>query len=143
MQHLIGFISMLVLTNLLTKTSLYTNTIYTIYIYLWFIVTTKVDFYWIIPILTLLFIEYFSEIKYDEKAKRVNSDENIPNELKNKISKIDKDKKIYLIVAIVLISLIGSYHYSIKKNNQYGGNFDPIKFMFCESGKCKYPMIYN
>jgi hypothetical protein len=143
-QHIIAFITLLVLINLYSDINNINKSLsYTGGIYLWFILTTKLDLHWNIMLTVLLLVGYMNENRMLDKEKNVNDDENIPKNIKNKIFNKNKQIRSCVVVGSLLVTLLGTYEYYNKKTVQYGGNFDPIKYLVCAPGnhKCIYKKI--
>ena len=104
--------------------------IMTLLVYVWFILTTKLDIAWNIGIIILLAIYFLFE------SKKI-ADLNIV--LKDPILELDKKKEIingfihiqnYILVAIFGVSIIGTFCYASEKQVQYGGGFNLNNFLF-------------
>jgi len=104
--------------------------IITLLIYVWFILTTKLDLAWNISIIILLAIYFLYE------SKRT-SDINI--ELKDKLISIENKTEIintfiqqnnYILLTIFGVTLIGTMFYSVEKQVQYGGGYSALNFWF-------------
>lgn len=128
-QHLIGFITMVVLINLVTDISKWDQLLmYGIAAYILFILTTKLDFQWNLAIIILLFIGYLYEINLNDKEEKSNSDPNLLENDKLNIRQQNDNVRIIIVASILAVILIGSSLYLNKKVIQYGGNFDLEKF---------------
>lgn len=104
--------------------------IYTIIIYVWFILTTKLDASWNIGIIILLGIYFLYESNQSYNLKILDKDNNLSQEEK----KIEYDKNAvidnYMLLGIFAITVVGVLFYSSEKQVQYGGGYDIMKFWF-------------
>jgi hypothetical protein len=128
-QHLISLIFIMVIINLLGISSMEKMLCYTLLIYTWFILSTKLDVYWNLLLVSGVVIYYFYESYLDNTEKELDdmlfSSQSI-NNIKQKNDNIRK----YSLFALILITMTGLVLYNNKKGIQYGGNYDIIKFLF-------------
>src|SRR5579872_4178034 len=87
MQHIIGFLTMIVLITLVggvvdTRAAIF----YALIGYVWFIFSTKLDIHWNIIILSLLFVGYMYENSMNVREADIKSDKNLTD-----------DQKLYMI----------------------------------------------
>ena len=130
-QHIIGFILMLVVIISFGGVSDITKAIgYTIFAYVLFIFTTKLDIHWNLVILLLLVIGFLYESKIFNREKLLDNDESLGEREKSEIRFQNDTIKIVLLVALVFVTFIGTFLYSNKKITQYGGEFSTIKYIF-------------
>ena len=124
-QHVITFIMLFVLLSLNKKTTLLNDIVYSLFIYILYILSTKLDFCWSVLILVLLFGYYvyytYNDIDYDDK----NIDDNIK---KKYVEKKDLYKK-YFMGLLIIVVLCGTLFYNNRKTQQYGGNYDIYKYI--------------
>jgi hypothetical protein len=99
-------------------------------VYVWFILTTKLDISWNIGILVLLSMYFLYESGQINKYKIIEND-NVLDKIKKK-ELIDSFNNIqkYVLTGIFGITLIGTAFYSNEKQVQYGGSFNYAKFFF-------------
>lgn len=104
--------------------------IYTLIVYVWFILTTKLDASWNIGIIILLGIYFLYESNQNYNLKILDKDNNLSQEEKQ--HELDKTIAIdnYLLLGIFSITVIGAMFYSSEKQVQYGGGYDISKFWF-------------
>lgn len=137
-QHVIAFITLLVVINLFAGINDVQNALmYSSGIYLWFIFTTKLDLHWNLGIMGLLFIGYLNESKMLNTELRLHHDENVPEEIEEKLLSHNQMIRSLVVMGIGVLTVCGTYQYGTRKNVQYGGNFDPVKYMFCVSNNHK------
>lgn len=137
-QHVIGFTMLLVIINLFAGVSNIKDAlVYSTVIYLWFIFTTKLDLHWNLAIIGMLAIGYVKESSMINKEGELYDDENVPDDIENKVTTHNKDIRSYLVLGIVMVTAIGTWQYYNKKTGQFGGGFDPVKYMFCAAGSQK------
>lgn len=129
-QHVIGFLTMLILVTLIGDvTDTRTAIAYALVAYLWFILSTKLDVQWNIIIIILLFIGYMYENSLGMKEKEIIEDKNLSIEQKDEMIAEQNKYKIWLIGGILLITIIGTFLYSQKKTEQYGGGYDVFTYL--------------
>lgn len=104
--------------------------ILTLLVYVWFILTTKLDLAWNIGVIMLLIIYFLYESKLTTNINLKLSDSNVSNEQKKKI--VSEFVKInnYVLLILFGFTLMGTFIYSSEKQVQYGGGFDPVRFWF-------------
>jgi len=131
-QHVISCLTLLVVLNITVEPNLINSIGYALGLYMWFILTTKLDLKWNLAIVGLLLLGYINESLLKQEEDRIDDDENVPEEIGYFMKK--RHNKIRNIVAfgIVLSTLVGTYQYYNKKTVQYGGNFDAIKFLMSD-----------
>ena len=130
-QHIIGFIIMLALIMIVGGINKIENGIaYALIGYTWFIFSTKLDVQWSIMIMLLLVFGFIYESKLEEKENNVLNDISLNDNEKEKIINNYNNHKMYVIGAIIALTVIGSTLYVNKKGVQYGGAFDTMTFIF-------------
>ncbi len=130
-QHLIGFITMFVLISLAgNSTKVGMTLIYSALAYMWFVLTTKLDLHWNLAILLLLFVGYIYETSLEDKEVNSQQDKALNEEDKQKITVKHNKIKLTILVTILIITGLGTFFYYNKKQTQYGGKFDSLKFIF-------------
>lgn len=131
-QHVIGFILMLVIIILFGGvTNTYHAILYAIIGYMWFILTTKLDIQWSIIIILLMLGGFLYEATINEKERKALLDPNLTEEQKEQIIEAGTQRKTYILLAILSVTIIGALLYANKKVEQYGGGaFDVITYFF-------------
>jgi len=99
-------------------------------IYVWFILTTKLDVAWNIAILILLTIYFLYESKKINDYNIVLNDPILEEEKKKKIIDSYVILQNYILLTLFGITLTGTLFYANGKQIQYGGGFNYIKFIF-------------
>ena len=99
-------------------------------VYVWFIMTTKLDLTWNIGILILLTIYFLFESKYVSDYNVLLKDPIIDNNTKNKLVSTYLSTQKYLLVSIFGVTLVGTLIYANEKREQYGGGFSITNFIF-------------
>jgi hypothetical protein len=99
-------------------------------VYVWFIMTTKLDLTWNIGILILLTIYFLFESKYVADYNVLLKDPIIDNNTKNKLVSTYLSTQKYLLVSIFGVTLVGTLIYANEKREQYGGGFSINNFIF-------------
>ena len=94
--------------------------ILTLLIYVWFIMTTKLDLAWNVAVLILLTIYFLYESRQVQKYKSTMEDPNLDEFKKKEIVDSYKSIQNYLILSIFGITLVGTYFYAQEKQEQYG-----------------------
>ena len=98
-------------------------------IYVWFILTTKLDLAWNVAILILLTIYFLYESKKISDYNIILKDPVLEQEKKKEIVESYVNVQNYLLVALFGITLTGTFFYTSEKKVQYGGGFSYIKFL--------------
>ena len=104
--------------------------ILTLLIYVWFILTTKLDLAWNIGIIILLAIYFLFESKSTTDLKVQLTDTNVTTETKTQLVQTFVQNNNIVLVTIFGITLIGTLFYSNEKQVQYGGGFSLVNFWF-------------
>jgi hypothetical protein len=99
-------------------------------VYVWFVMTTKLDLSWNISILIILTIYFLYESKKTSEYKIILSDPNLNITKKKELLDSFSNLQKYLLVTIFGITLAGTYLYANEKQVQYGGGFNMYKFFF-------------
>jgi hypothetical protein len=108
-----------------------TNTIImSLLVYVWFIMTTKLDLTWNISTLIILTIYFMYESKKVSEYKMIQKDDNLDlikkKELLDEFNQLQK----YLLITIFGVTLTGTCFYATEKQVQYGGGFNLLNFFF-------------
>jgi hypothetical protein len=104
--------------------------IITLLIYVWFILTTKLDLAWNIGVIILLVIYFLFESKTSIDLGIQLKDTNIPLNTKSELVQTFITNNNIVLVGIFGITLIGSLFYTNEKQVQYGGGFSLTNFWF-------------
>lgn len=135
-QHVIGYITMLIIImNVAGIQDTKPAMLYSLIAYIWFIFTTKLDLQWNMIIVLLLLFGFLYENQLLKKEKIALTDKALNSEDIKKIGEKHNKYKTYLVIAVMLITLVGTILYANKKWSQYdgenqtgGGQFDLVKF---------------
>lgn len=130
MQHILGFLTMVVLVTFVggiidTRMAIF----YALIGYIWFIFSTKLDIHWNMIILILLFIGYMFENSQSVREVSIRSDKTLSDE--QKMILIQKDIKYdnWIMGSILMVTVVGTLFYSQKKYEQYGGGYDIFAYI--------------
>jgi len=99
-------------------------------IYVWFILTTKLDLSWNIGVLVLLTIFFLYESKKSSEYKFMLKDLNLTKEKKKELLEHYTSLQKYMLTAIFGVTLIGTLFFAEQKTVQYGGGFSYFNFFF-------------
>jgi hypothetical protein len=128
-QHLVGFITMLILINMIAGV---TETgkifVYSLLAYFWFILTTKLDIHWNVVIILMLLGGFLYENRLNEKEELLSKDTSLTKSEKETIVLKNNRHRTYIVASILVVTVVGIGMYAEKKDVQYGGGFDPIRF---------------
>jgi hypothetical protein len=137
-QHLILLILIMVLMIIfgnplgveITNNEQFNIVIMSLLVYVWFVMTTKLDLSWNVAILIILTIYFLYESKKTSDYKIILEDPNLDiikkKELLNSFGNLQK----YLLVTIFGVTIAGSFLYANEKQVQHGGGFSLYKFFF-------------
>lgn len=104
--------------------------ILTLLVYVWFILTTKLDLAWNIGVILLLIIYFLYESKLTSNINLKLSDSNVSDENKKKIVSEFVKTNNYVLMILFGFTLMGTFLYSNEKQIQYGGGFNLANFWF-------------
>lgn len=104
--------------------------ILTLLVYVWFILTTKLDLAWNLGIIILLAIYFLYESKYTTDLNLQLKDNLVSSEKKTELVNTFVNTNNYLLLSIFGITVIGTLFYGNEKQVQYGGGFSPVSFWF-------------
>lgn len=104
--------------------------IMTLLVYVWFIMTTKLDLSWNVSILIILTIYFLYESKKVSDYKIILEDPNLDSIKKKELFDSFGNLQTYLLIALFGITLTGTFLYANEKQVQYGGGFSMYKFFF-------------
>ena len=134
-QHFICFVTILVL--IITSSNITQPLpiiIYSILGYIWFILTTKLSLGWNLAIIILILMGFMYETITNKKQKILLGDSLVPEEDRIKIMKKHNVTRWIIIGSILAVTVFGALQYLLKKQLQYGGEFD-IETFFFAAGK--------
>jgi len=99
-------------------------------VYVWFIMTTKLDLTWNISILIILTMYFIYESQKVSDYNVMLKDDNLAIEKKKELLDSFNYMQSYLMIAIFGITLTGTFLYANEKQGQYGGGFSYFNFFF-------------
>lgn len=137
-QHIILIILIMTLMILfgnpfgiqLSSSHTFNIVIITLLIYVWFILTTKLDLSWNIGIIILLAIYFLYESKMSNDINLQLKDSLINSETKTNIVNTFIKTNNNVLMGIFGLTVIGTLVYTSEKNVQHGGGFNPLNFWF-------------
>ena len=130
-QHFIGYMTMLVLINMVGGVSdPQMAALYSLIGYLWFIFTTKLDLSWNLLIIGVMVIALLYENTMMNKEIQSYDDQALEEVDRKKIRNRHSRLKTIVVTSILVITIIGTALYFNKKQVQYGGNFSGMKYVF-------------
>ena len=139
-QHVIGFITMMVLVSEFGGIKDPQETIiYSLLAYFWFLLSTKIDLHWSLAIIAILTLGYLYENKLEFKEMNMEEDEAIEEEDMMKVTSKNDQSKKYLFLTLFVLTLIGLLYYFSRKRDEYGEDFDTVVFVF-GPGKKNMPL---
>lgn len=130
-QHVIAFTILVSLTTMMSnnKLSNINIIIYSLFGYLWFLFSTKMDIHWIAIIMVLLLVAYMYENSLNFKDVKAIDDKVLTSEEKKKIVNDNSYKKMYFMLGLIIVTIVGVTLYSEKKEVQYGGGYNLVNFL--------------
>jgi hypothetical protein len=99
-------------------------------VYVWFIMTTKLDYTWNIGILIILTIYFLYESQKINEYQLVLVDPNLNDNNKLEIINYYLNIQKMILVTLFGITTIGTLFYASEKQIQYGGGFSYLRFFF-------------
>jgi hypothetical protein len=137
-QHLILIILIMTLMIIfgnpfgveITKNQQFNIIIMTLLVYVWFIMTTKLDLAWNVSILLILTIYFLYENKQITENKIILQDQNLDVVKKKELFDNFGNLQTYMLLTIFGITLTGTFLYANEKKTQYGGGFNMFRFFF-------------
>lgn len=99
-------------------------------VYVWFILTTKLDISWNIGILILLSIYFLYESSQINKYEIILNDGTLDKTKKEELLNSYNNLQKYVIFGIFGVTLLGTCFYANEKQIQYGGSFNYGRFFF-------------
>lgn len=104
--------------------------IMTLLVYVWFIMTTKLDITWNIGILLILTIYFLYESKKISEYQLALVDPNLNDSAKLEIINYYLSIQKMILVTLFGLTTIGTLFYASEKKVQYGGGFSYLTFFF-------------
>ena len=137
-QHLILIILIMTLMIIfgnplgvqITNSQQFNIIIMSLLVYVWFILTTKLDLSWNIGILIILTIYFLYESKKISEYKIILEDPNLTDVKKKELFDSFNNLQSVLLLTIFGTTVVGSFLYANEKKVQYGGGFNMYKFFF-------------
>ena len=137
-QHLILLILIMVVITIfgnplgvqITKNEQGNMIIMSLLVYVWFIMTTKLDLTWNISILIILTMYFIYESQKVSDYNVILQDDNLSMDKKKELLNEFNQLQSYLILIIFGITLTGTFLYANEKKGQYGGGFSYFNFFF-------------
>lgn len=129
-QHLLAFLMLLVVIDIsYPAIEFYYLILYSIVVYVLFLLTTKMDLHWNIAVFLLLFGLFIYENKLDHDQKNMMDDDNLDLERKEEIKRNNMYFRYGVFGLIVFMILMGTYFYNNRKMVQYGGGYNLITYL--------------
>jgi hypothetical protein len=137
-QHLILLILIMALMTIFgnplgvefTNNQQFNIIIMSLLVYVWFIMTTKLDLAWNVAILIILTIYFLYESKKVSDYKIILEDPNLTSIKKKELFDDFGNLQMYLLSTIFGITIAGTFLYANEKQVQYGGGFSMYRFFF-------------
>jgi hypothetical protein len=104
--------------------------IMTLLVYVWFVMTTKLDLAWNVAILIFLTIYFLYESKKVSDYKIILADPNLDSLKKKELFDSFGNLQTYLLLTLFGVTLTGTFLYANEKQVQYGGGFNMYRFFF-------------
>ena len=137
-QHLLLLILIIALMTIIgnplgvefTNNQQFNIIIMSLLVYVWFVMTTKLDLAWNISILIILTIYFLYESKKVSDYKLILSDPNLDTLKKKELFDSFDNLQKYLLIAMFGVTIAGTFLYANEKQVQYGGGFSMYRFFF-------------
>ena len=137
-QHLILLILIMTVMTIfgnplgvqITKNEQGNMIIMSLLVYVWFIMTTKLDLTWNLSILIILTMYFIYESQKVSDYNIMLRDDNLSIEKKKELLDSYNQLQSYVLLVIFGVTLTGTYLYSNEKQVQYGGGFSYFNFFF-------------
>ena len=128
-QHVLGFLTMIVLVTLVSNIDTRDAIFYAVIGYVWFIFSTKLDIHWNIIIIILLFMGYMFDNSMKNRVNEIKLDKTLSDEQKLFLIANDIYIKNLIVGSVMIITILGTLFYSYKKHEQYGGSYDIFTYI--------------
>lgn len=130
-QHFIAFMMLFVIIIIIGSTNTLNSLLYSLFGYLLFIFTTKMDIHWNIIVLCVLFFWFFIDSQYNTHINLIENDQLLTDEQKNIVLKKRENNYLKYFMILILVMILGGAFYVDKKIGQYGGGkFDLATYLF-------------
>lgn len=127
-QHVVNYCLLLVIFIMIYPQDLSKNILYSVFAYVLFVMTTKMELHMNLIVLLLLLSGFIYENNYSNKSNRISNDGDISISLKNTLNgKLFQNNMIFFSVFIIFTVLFMMF-YMRKKIGQYGGSYDALNF---------------
>jgi hypothetical protein len=128
-QHMIGFMTLFVLITLVgDQVDTRTAMVYALFGYIWFVFSTKLDIHWNIAIIILLFIGYMYENNTKIRVIEIKNDNSLSESQKLYLLNDIESTNTWIVGSIIIVTILGTFFYSQKKQEQYGGGYDVFTY---------------
>lgn len=97
--------------------------------YVWFIGTLKLDLKWNIFVFGVLLFGFVYDLIISERNQKILADKNLSEDDKKKIIQKQSHARLCLVVSLIVITLVGTSIYAIRKKMQYKDEFNIITFL--------------
>jgi len=114
----------------ITANEQFNMVIMSLLVYVWFIMTTKLDLAWNIGVLILLTIYFLYESKQISDFNNITKDPMINTKAKQEIIQKYNNTQKYVLLGIFGFTVAGTLIYANEKQEQYGGGFSVEQFIF-------------
>lgn len=114
----------------ITTNQQFNMVIMSLLVYVWFIMTTKLDLTWNIGVLILLTMYFLYESKQISDYNKVTEDPNVTAGIKQELLDRYIHTQKYVLAGIFGFTVIGTLIYADEKREQYGGGFSVERFIF-------------
>ena len=129
-QHIINLIFLFVLISLADKNkSIQDIAINTVSIYIFYLLSTKLDLQYNIILLLIMLIYYLYQREKDSKISRINKDKDLDIQTKQILTLIDNNKNNIFGCSLIMFLFYFTHVYFKRKNIQYGNGFNYSKFL--------------
>lgn len=114
----------------ITNSQQFNVIIMSLLVYVWFVLTTKLDLAWNVGILIILTIYFLYESKKVSDYKVILADPNLTDVKKKELFDSFNTLQMVLLSTIFGTTIVGTYLYAGEKIVQYGGGFSMYRFFF-------------
>ena len=129
-QHIINLIFLFVLISLADKNkSIQDIAINTVSIYIFYLLSTKLDLQYNIILLLIMLIYYLYQRTNESKISRINKDADLDIQTKQILTLVDNNKNNIFGCSLIMFLFYFTHVYFKRKNIQYGNGFNYSKFL--------------
>jgi hypothetical protein len=129
MQHIIACIMLFVIVLLLTKMSIEKSILYSVFGYMLFILTTKLDIQFNVIVFALMFLGFLYENNISRKEEQLEKDPTITQEVRQNLITKYMSNQFLVVIGTVILTSVGTYLYLNRKLIQFGGKFSYTQFL--------------